>query len=63
MPRASSTFKQNDVTKIIKAVVAGGGKVASVEMDPTGKIIVIAENGDRQPVKKTVNENEWDKIT
>ena len=63
MARHASTFRQNDVTKIIKAVVAGGGKVASVEMDPTGKIIVVAENGKRQPVEKTVNENEWDKIT
>jgi hypothetical protein len=42
MPRGQCTFKQSDVTRAVKAVVAAGVGVARVEVDRSGKIIVIA---------------------
>jgi hypothetical protein len=62
MPRAASTFRQNDLTRAVKGAVAAGVKIAQVEINKDGKIILIAENGDRQPIKPA-SENEWDKIT
>ena len=41
MVRASSTFRQQDVTKAVKAVVAAGLRVAGVKVDlQTGKVEV-----------------------
>ncbi len=42
MARGSCTFKQGDVTKAVKAVVAAGVNVARVEIDKNGRIVVIA---------------------
>lgn len=63
MARHASTFRQNDLTRAVKGAVAGGYKIAQVEIDKYGKIILVAENSDRQPVK-SVSEgvNEWDGV-
>jgi hypothetical protein len=63
MARHASTFRQNDLTRAVKGAVAAGVKIAQVEIDKDGKIILIAENGDRQPIKPA-NEgvNEWDSV-
>jgi hypothetical protein len=58
MPRAPSAFRQNDVTRAVKGAVAGGVRIVRVEIDKAGKIVLVAENGDRQPTEETVNE--WD---
>jgi hypothetical protein len=36
------TFKQGDVTRIVKGVVAAGVDVMRVEVDTAGRIVVIA---------------------
>jgi hypothetical protein len=42
MSRAPCTFKQRDVTAAVKAVTAAGIDVARVEVDKTGRIVIIA---------------------
>jgi hypothetical protein len=59
--RGPCTFKQRDVTKAVRAVVAAGAPVAKVEVDKEGKIVVVVG----EPSKIGVNDkeaNEWDRI-
>jgi hypothetical protein len=57
MPRAPSTFRQQDVTRAVKAVVSAGVDIARVEIDKAGKIVIIAVDGG-----KPVAANEWDTV-
>jgi hypothetical protein len=41
MSRRPCVFRQRDVTKAVKAVVAAGVAVAKVEVDRDGKIVVV----------------------
>jgi hypothetical protein len=59
MARAPSTFRQQDVTRAVKAVAAAGVHVARIEIDKTGKIIVIVGGGE--PSGST-EANEWDRV-
>jgi hypothetical protein len=59
MSRAPSTFRQRDVTKAVKAVVAAGIEVTRVEIDAEGKIIVVAGKSQEMEGK---GGNEWDAI-
>jgi hypothetical protein len=43
MPRAPSTFRQQDVTRAVKAVAAAGVHIARVEIDRAGKIVVVTQ--------------------
>jgi hypothetical protein len=45
MPRAPSTFRQQDVTRAVKAVSAAGVHIARVEIGRDGTIVVVT----RQP--------------
>jgi hypothetical protein len=42
MSRAPCTFRQQDVTRAVKAVTAAGVHIARVEIDKAGKITIIA---------------------
>ena len=60
MARAPSTFRQQDVTRAVKAVTAAGVHIARVEIDKTGKIVIItAEPTDR--LGDLTEANEWDR--
>jgi hypothetical protein len=41
MSRGPQTFRQGDVTRAVRAVVAAGVSVAKVEVDKDGRIIVV----------------------
>jgi hypothetical protein len=59
MPRRACTFKQTDVTKAVKAVVAAGVEVARVEVDKNGRIVVVAGKV-AQDAASAGDKNEWD---
>jgi hypothetical protein len=46
MARGPSTFRQQDVTRAIKAVRAAGVEVGRVEIDKEGKIVVMIGRPD-----------------
>lgn len=42
--RAPSLFKQRDMTRAVRAVIAAGVEVARVEVDNDGRIVVFAKH-------------------
>jgi hypothetical protein len=62
MSRAPSTFRQQDVTKAVKAVAAAGVHIARVEIDKAGKIVIIAKEPSEKPRESATEVNEWDRI-
>jgi hypothetical protein len=56
MPRAPSTFRQQDVTRAIKAATAAGVGIARVEIDKAGKIIIITVETTEQPGRPSGND-------
>ncbi len=61
MARVPSTFRQQDVTRAVKAVTAAGVHIARIEIDKTGKIVIIAAEANGQPGESTEG-NEWDRV-
>lgn len=60
MSRGPSTFKQSDLTKVVKGLLNAGLSVERAEVDPTGKIVVFAgmpRNGEGGS-----ESNEWDNV-
>jgi hypothetical protein len=60
MARGPSTFRQQDVTRAVRAVTAAGVGIARVEIDKAGKIIIIAAGSD--PAGEGRETNEWDGV-
>jgi hypothetical protein len=61
MPRGKSSFRISDVARAIKAAVRGGLVVAQLEIEPDGKIVLIAAN-DNVAEQRNGERNEWDDV-
>jgi hypothetical protein len=61
MARAPSTFRQQDVTRAVKAVAAAGVDIARIEIDKAGKIVIVASTGPA-PGEDGGEGSEWDRI-
>jgi hypothetical protein len=57
MARGAATFRQQDVTRALRATVAAGIEVSRVEIDKEDKIVIVTGKtmGDRERTR-----NEWD---
>lgn len=62
MSRGAQTFRQTDVKRAVKALVAAGLTVARVEIDRDGKIVVVAGRLTETTVEGTPERNEWDAL-
>jgi hypothetical protein len=62
MSRAPSTFRQQDVTKAVKAVAAAGVHIARVEIDKAGKIVIITTDATDNHPGERAEVNEWDRL-
>jgi hypothetical protein len=61
MARAPSTFRQQDVTRAVKAVTAAGVHIARIEIDKAGKIVIITTDATDQLGERR-EENTWDPV-
>ena len=46
MARAPSTFRQQDVTRAIRAAIAAGVDIARIEVDKNGRIVIVTGGAD-----------------
>jgi hypothetical protein len=60
MARAPSTFRQQDVTRAIKATKAAGVDIARIEIAKDGRIAIITATEAAQV--EVAEDNEWDRI-
>jgi hypothetical protein len=61
MARAPSTFRQQDVTRAVKAVAAAGVHISRIEIDKMGKIVIVTKEPPGEPGEMT-EANEWDRV-
>jgi hypothetical protein len=61
MSRAPSAFRQQDVTRALRATVAAGIEVQRVEIEKDGRIVVVAGKA-KQSAEQGGTVNEWDNI-
>ena len=57
MARGPSTFKQQDLTRALKAARAAGVEVARFEIE-NGKIVIVTG----KPADNATNTNPWDEV-
>ena len=55
MARAPSTFRQQDVTRAIKAAVAAGVHIARIEVDKAGRIVIVASKNTGVPENSVIS--------
>jgi hypothetical protein len=60
MARAPSIFRQQDVTRAFRAAKAAGVRVARVEIDRDGKIVIVTV--DELEGERSEGKNEWDRV-
>jgi hypothetical protein len=60
--RRPSAFRQSDLTRAVKAVVAAGLHVVGVKVSAQGDIEVVTGDGRAQDSVAQGGMNEWDRI-
>ena len=61
MSRRQAAFRQSDVTKVVRAIIAAGLRVAGVKVSAQGDIEVVT--GDERAQDSSWREvNEWDRV-
>ena len=65
--RKPCTFKQQDITRAVRAVVAAGQHVKRVEVDKEGPIVILtgvdnAAKAEHYNHNGQANYNEWDDV-
>jgi hypothetical protein len=61
MTRRPSAFRQRDLTRAVKAVIAAGLHVAGVKVSAQGDIEVVTGE-EKTQVPPTQEGNEWDRL-
>ena len=61
MSRGQQTFKQNDLTKALKAMVKAG-IVGRVEIDKDGRIVIVPARPEDAANGEKSEKNEWDGV-
>jgi hypothetical protein len=61
MSRGSLRFKQTDITRAVKALVAAGVGVSRVEIEKDGKIVIVPGQPTNMDRPVAAESNEWDK--
>ena len=61
MTRRPASFRQRDLTRAVKAVIAAGLHVAGVKVSAQGDIEVVTGD-DRAQDSPTQEVNEWDRL-
>jgi hypothetical protein len=59
MSRVPSTFRQQDVTRAIRAAIAAGVDIAQIEVAKDGTIIIVTTAVEP---KTEAEANEWDRV-
>ena len=62
MSRRPSAFRQSDLTRAVKAVIAAGLRVAGVKVSAQGDIEVVTGDERVQDYSTPPGGNEWDGI-
>jgi len=63
MARGPCTFRQQDVTRAVKAVVAAGMTLRRIEIDKNGKIVLDVSDGQAEGASGfQIQDNEWDTV-
>lgn len=60
MARGACTFRQQDVTRALRAAKAAGETVQRIEIDKSGKIVVVTGQPETEATR--AGGNEWDKV-
>jgi hypothetical protein len=60
MSRGPSTFRQRDLTRAVKAVIAAGLRVVGVNVGADGRIEVVTSDEEKKAAGNSPIANEWD---
>jgi hypothetical protein len=60
MPSGPLSFKERDLARALRGTARAGLRAQRVEIDRSGKIVVIVENGQQPDTPAEPGANEWD---